>query len=158
MIALSLLKKVFKLKSHIKYAGFQSRSLFNFVHSPGFIKRDNYVGNNLTFNQISHAAKNDFKLLEDLANICLALKGSQFLNNRNNIHQIKYMLLYTLVSLEYTSQDYLDADDESISSDRNILAMINNIRESYNFEKDKYKSAKQNAQRLRAKLKDLLNG
>lgn len=157
MVALSLLKKIFKLKSRIKYAGFQSRSLFNFVHSPGFIKKDNYVGNNLTFNQISFFAKNDYKLLEDLANICLALKGSQFLNNRNNIHRIKYMLLYTLVSLEYTSQDYLDADDESINSDRNILAMLANIRESYEIDKAKKKSAEQNAQRLRAKLKGLLN-
>lgn len=158
MRALGFLKRKFKLNSKIKYAGFQVRSLFNFIASPTFIGRDQIKSNQMSFNQISFFTKNDYKLLEDLANICLALKGSQFLNNRNNIHRIKYMLLYTLVSLEYTSQDYLDADDESINSDRNILAMLANIRESYEVDKAKKKSAEQNAQRLKAKLKGLLDG
>lgn len=129
--------KYLKLKKKHVFSGFHQSFLSN-IH---FESPYDYTIKAQKFYQdlLRDENKEVKALFEDIANSLIALKNCHILHNKDYTNILKYLIIYTLITLEYTTEDNLMDGKKLTMSKRNIIGIIDNIKSTHDMIYGKYK-------------------
>lgn len=160
MYIIKMIRK-FKLKTIKTLAGSQWLHFYAYRRATENSKNHNYVDlKKLVIAELSRDGSEAYELLEELQNLLITFKNTHKNAGEFNIHAVKYMLVYALMVLEYTTEDYLNDSRSLIMSKKNILKMMDAINE---FDcmvtgKLKVKTKETMAKAMQNSLRSIING